>query len=232
MARCEKDCTFIVHPHRDNPDDPTYPIVICPICMTRWYGHRDDNASKPLDPRLPAALRDAIILDQPEEAFRILEDDLGYSKAVRPNAIIGASTDVPILPTQSARISARPQCAGFLPTHFVTGSSGFLINDVRIGTSSMFIQANDIPSEAFRMNVSVVPEFRFRPGESIGDAFVDIVNDIDVDLLPTACSAFKWIPCRTALELIVVATNMSDVERPFYAWFLGRRSARFMSTEH
>lgn len=117
---CAKGCTFTVHAHQDHPDDPVYPIVVCPFCMTRWNGHRDDREQKPLDPRIPPAFRDAILLDQAERAFEILEHDLGYSKALRPNGIIGASDFIPIEPTQSLQITARPQCDEFTPTHFIS----------------------------------------------------------------------------------------------------------------
>ena len=90
---CEKGCTYTVHTQRDNPDDPAYPIVVCPFCMTRWFGHREGQDAKPLDPRLPPALRDAILLDQSERAFEILEHELGYTKSLHPNACIGVGTN-------------------------------------------------------------------------------------------------------------------------------------------
>lgn len=217
---------FMVSPRRDDPSDPEYPVVVCPTCMTRWFGHRDDKESKPLDPRLPAALRDAIILDQAEAAFAILEHELGYSKAVRPNAIVGASTrlDIVIEPRQGAQLVARPQTSVFIPTHFITGVDGFTIDDIRIGNCSQFIQAGSFPSEAFRMNVSA-PDLIMRPGEELGEAMLEIVGE-ELGELPPACSAFNWNRCEQAMDIITVVTNVSQEPRAFTAWFLGKEPPR------
>ena len=218
MAQCENGCTLTVHSERDSPEDPIYPVVVCHKCMTRWFGHREDREAKPLNPRLPAALRDAVILDQAERAFEILEE-LGYKQTLLPNACIGISTNVPILPRQSAQITARPQCEEFTPTHFVTGHDGFMINDIRVGNRSQFIQAGDIPSEAFRMNVSA-RDLILRPGEEVGSAQLDI-PERELEDLPLACAAFGWERCLTAMDLIIVVTNVSESPLEFSAWFLG-----------
>lgn len=221
---------FMVSPRRDDPSDPEYPVVVCPTCMTRWFGHRDDKESKPLDPRLPAALRDAIILDQAEAAFAILEE-LGYSKAVRPNACIGASprSNIAIESGQSVQITARPQTESFTPTHFVTGVDGFTIDDIRIGNRSLFMQAGSLPSEMFRLNVTA-PGLIMRPGpdEEPGTAELEVV-DGDLGELPLACSSFQWEPCLMMMDLVVVATNVSSAPRMFTSWFLGKavRPKRF-----
>ena len=218
MAQCENGCTLTVHPERDSPNDPIYPVVVCHKCMTRWFGHREDRDAKPLDPRLPAALRDAIILDQADRAFEILEE-LGYKQAVRPNACIGSCTNVPIEPSQSAQITVRPQCEEFTPTHFVTGVDDFMINDIRIGNRSQFPQSGDIPSEAFRMNVSG-RALILRPGEDVGSAQIDI-PEREIEGLPMACSAFRWDRCLAAMNIIVIVTNVSSEPVEFRAWLLG-----------
>ena len=223
--QCKSGCTFTVVARRDNPDDPEYPVVVCPHCMTRWFGHRDDRDSKPLNPNLPPALRDAILLDQAEAAFAILENELGYSKAVRPNACIGVSTPAIIHPGHSLQVTARPQSGSFRPTHFVTNSEGFSIDDIRIGNHSIFIQSTSIPSEAFRINL-VAPDLVLRPGQKISTATIEIVAgavDDSVDDLPLACSSFKWGECLTAMDLVVAATNISALPRTFESWFLGRQ---------
>ena len=224
MAQCENGCTLTVHSERDSPDDPIYPVVVCHKCMTRWFGHREDHDTKPLNPRLPAALRDAIILDQADRAFEILEE-LGYKQIVRPNACLGGCTDVPIEPQRSAQIRVRPYSAEFTPTHFVTGCDGFMINDIRIGNRSQFLQSGDIPSAAFRMNVSA-RDLILRPGEDVGSAQIDIPEH-EVEGLPMACSSFRWDRCLIAMEITVVVTNVSDARVEFRAWFLGiQRSLR------
>lgn len=218
MGQCANGCTLTVHSERDSPTDPSYPVVVCHKCMTRWFGHRDDRDAQPLNPRLPAALRDAIILDQADRAFEILEE-LGYKQIVRPNACIGSCTSVPIEPQQSAQISVRPYCEEFTPTHFVTGVAGFMINDIRIGNRSQFIQLGDIPSEAFRMNVSG-RDLILRPGQEVGSAQLDI-PEREIEGLPMACSSFRWDRCLTAMDIVIVVTNVSDVSVEFRAWFIG-----------
>ena len=173
MAQCKNGCTFTVASRRDNPGDPEYPIIVCPHCMTRWFGHRDDQESKPLNPNLPPALRDAILLDQAEAVFAILENELGYSKAARPNACIGVSTSGNIQPGHNVMVTARPQTGPFKPTHFVTDTEGFLIDDIRVGNRSMFIQPGSLPSAAFQINLVVAPDLVLRPGERIGTAQID-----------------------------------------------------------
>lgn len=227
QAQCENGCTLTVHAERDSPNDPIYPVVVCHRCMTRWYGHRDDRDDKPLDPRLPAALRDAIILDQADRAFEILEE-LGYKKAVRPNACIGCCTNELLLPAEIAQVVVRPQCAEFTPTHFVTDVDGFMINDIRVGTRSQFLRSDDIPSEAFRMNV-YGRDLILRPGQAIGSAQLDIPGGSEraIEVLPMACSAFKWDRCLTAMDITVVFTNVSNARAEFRAWLLGiQHSAR------
>lgn len=219
QAQCENGCTLTVHAERDSPNDPIYPVVVCHKCMTRWYGHRDDRDDKPLDPRLPAALRDAIILDQADRAFEILEE-LGYKKAVRPNACIGCCMNEALEPAQTAQIVVRPQCEEFTPTHFVTDVDGFMINDIRVGNRSQFLRTDDIPSEAFRMSVSA-GDLILRPGQTIGSAQLDIPESGEIEGLPMACSAFKWDRCLTAMDLTVVVTNVSAARAEFRAWLLG-----------
>jgi hypothetical protein len=221
---CEKGCTYTVHAHRDNPNDPAYPIVVCPFCMTRWFGHREGQDAKPLDPTLPDALRDAIILDQSERVFEILQDELGYTKTPRPNGIISAGTLVLINPGQTAQITARPQCDEFTPTHFVTGVTGFMIDDIRVGNVSMLVQSGAIPSEAFRVNM-VAPDLVLRPGTTIGEVILEVVQ-ANVEHMPPACSSFKWPRSKTPRDLVVTCTNASNELLTFASWFLGiQRSA-------
>jgi hypothetical protein len=62
-----------------------------------------------------------------------------------------ASTNVPILATQSAQITCRPQAAeAFLPERIVIAdSANWVVNDVKIGNASRFAQAGDIPAQCF-----------------------------------------------------------------------------------
>jgi hypothetical protein len=60
------------------------------------------------------------------------------------------STGVPILPAQSAQITARPQTTTFLPERVVIAdAANWVINDLKVGNSSCFAQAGDVPAQAF-----------------------------------------------------------------------------------
>jgi len=56
----------------------------------------------------------------------------------------------PVLPEQSAQITARPQVAFFQPERIVIAdSANWVVNDVKIGNGSRFAQAGDIPALTF-----------------------------------------------------------------------------------
>jgi hypothetical protein len=109
-----------------------------------------------------------------------------------------------------------------MPIYFVTNVDGFMVNDIRVGLRSQFIQSGDVPSEAFRVNITTVPELVFRPGESLDSLRVDIVER-DLEGLPEACSAFRWDLCLPGMDLAIVVTNVADTPRPFSSWVLGSR---------
>jgi len=218
--------TYSVIGQRDNPEDPEYPVIVCPICMTRWFGHRDEPEARPLDSRLPAALRDAIILDQAERAFEIIENELGFRRIPKPpNAFLGNTSTGYINPGQSTRVVARPQTPYFNPTHFVTMSRDFRIDDIQVANRSQFIRPDPMPSEAFLLNVDVVPTLKLMPGDSVGQAMLSISAE-GVEHLPIACSAFKWDFVQTAMDVIVVVTNLSTEPQAFVSWFLGHVPTR------
>jgi hypothetical protein len=73
------NCFLSVYGKRDSPSSPVYPVVFCAVCKTTWAGHRTDVETKIPNPRIPDALRDAVLLDQVERFEEIL-GDLGYKK--------------------------------------------------------------------------------------------------------------------------------------------------------
>jgi hypothetical protein len=79
MAQCSTNCYFAVSTKQDMPGGPTYPVVCCAVCNTTWVGHRTDFETKLPNPRIPDALRDAVLLDQADR-FEELLAELGYKK--------------------------------------------------------------------------------------------------------------------------------------------------------
>lgn len=111
-----------------------------------------------------------------------------------PSYFLPMSTGVPVLPTQSAQITARPQMpTAFLPERLVIADSGhWIVNDVRVGNASRFTQAGDIPALAFDSR--------------------------------TVGSHVRLGPVRPAHDFIIVTTRTSSctAEAPFYGGAQGR----------
>ncbi len=71
--------------------------------------------------------------------------------------VLPMSVDGPILPGQSAQITARPQRVAFRPERvFISaasdatlGAAAWLVNDIKIGNRSQFSQSGSIPGDMF-----------------------------------------------------------------------------------
>jgi hypothetical protein len=71
--------------------------------------------------------------------------------------ILPMSVDGPIMPSQSAQITARPQRVAFRAERvFISnasdatlGAAAFLVNDIKIGNRSQFSQSGSIPGDMF-----------------------------------------------------------------------------------
>ena len=64
------------------------------------------------------------------------------------------STGIEVLPTQSVQITARPQfhfiCDRIVIADAASGSvDGWIVNDIKLGNRSQFVQAGDVPAQAF-----------------------------------------------------------------------------------
>ena len=86
-----------------------------------------------------------------------LVEDPGPNRAGRE--VLPMSTGVPILPTQSAQITARPQRVAFRPERvFISaagtsgGAADWVVNDIKIGNRSQFSQSGDVPGDMFATN--------------------------------------------------------------------------------
>ena len=98
----------------------------------------------------------------PMPAYRIpprnvLIEQAPPSQAVR--IVLPMSTGCPILPTQSAQITARSQMGAFRPERIfisAAGTSGgaadWVVNDCKIGNRSQFAQSGDVPGDMFATN--------------------------------------------------------------------------------
>ena len=59
------------------------------------------------------------------------------------------STDVPILPTQSAQITGRPRREFLLERMVIADPNDWIVNDIRIGNRCQPAQSGDLPGQAF-----------------------------------------------------------------------------------
>lgn len=195
--------------------------------MTRWFGHKDTE-SKILNPAIPDALRDAILLDQIDRVGVILEE-MGFSRRPVPNGLLFVGTDIDVPPGSSVQITARPQRESFDPIYFISLSRRFIVNEIRIGNRSQFIQTHNVASEVFLAPCDLdFTCFRVMPGNNYsGELNITMTPEEAQRLvLPDACSAFDWETCYTAMDVVVIATNVSDMPQKFEAFILGKSPRR------
>ena len=113
--------------------------------------------------------------------------------------ILPMSTGVPILPTQSAQITGRPQGVCYVIERCLFSNAGtpggaadWICNDIKIGNQSQFIQSGDVPGDMFATNAI--------------DTYV------------------SFQPAQTAMDVVLVVTYIGSNESgaPFYASMLGK----------
>ena len=112
--------------------------------------------------------------------------------------ILPMSTGVPILPTQSAQITGRPQVLVFKIGRFVISNAGtaggaadWIVNDIKIGNQSQFVQSGDVPGDLFATNAI--------------DTFV------------------RFESAQTAMDVVVVVTyiGLNESGAPFFGAMVG-----------
>jgi len=112
--------------------------------------------------------------------------------------ILPMSTGVPILPTQSAQITGRPQVMVFKIGRFVISNAGtaggaadWIVNDIKIGNRSQFVQSGDVPGDLFAVNAI--------------DTFV------------------RFEAAQTAMDVVVVVTyiGLNESGAPFFGAMVG-----------
>jgi hypothetical protein len=125
-----------------------------------------------------------------------LVEQAGPDRAQRE--VLPMSTGVPILPTQSAQITGRPQAPAWRCERFVISNAGtaggaadWIVNDIKIGNRSQFVQSGDVPGDMFATNAI--------------DTFVSFET------------------AQTAMDVVVVVTYIGQNESgvPFYASMVG-----------
>jgi hypothetical protein len=112
--------------------------------------------------------------------------------------ILPMSTGVPILPTQSAQITGRPQTIVFSINRFLISNAGtaggaadWIVNDIKIGNRSQFVQSGDVPGDLFAVNAI--------------DTFV------------------RFDTAQTAMDVVVVVTyiGLNECGAPFFGAMVG-----------
>jgi len=125
-----------------------------------------------------------------------LVEQAGPDRAQRE--VLPMSTGVPILPTQSAQITGRPQAPAWRCERFVISNAGtaggaadWIVNDIKIGNRSQFVQSGDVPGDMFATNAI--------------DTYVSFET------------------AQTAMDVVVVVTyiGMNESGVPFYASMVG-----------
>jgi hypothetical protein len=72
------------------------------------------------------------------------------TSAQRPvSCFLPLSTDVPILPIQSAQITGRPRRVFLLERLVIADPDDWIVNDIKIGNRSQFGQSGDVPGQSF-----------------------------------------------------------------------------------
>ena len=112
--------------------------------------------------------------------------------------VLPMSTGVPILPTQSAQITGRPQTIVFAINRFLISNAGtaggaadWIVNDIKIGNRSQFVQSGDVPGDLFAVNAI--------------DTFV------------------RFDTAQTAMDVVVVVTyiGLNECGAPFFGAMVG-----------
>ena len=114
--------------------------------------------------------------------------------------ILPMSTGVPILPTQSAQITGRPQVLVFKIGRFMISNAGtaggcadWIVNDIKIGNRSQFVQSGDVPGDMFASN-AIDTFVRFEAAQTAMDVVVCVTY---IGLNESGCPFFGAM-CGTA----------------------------------
>ena len=155
----------------------------------------------PAAPPLPPMPQMAPPMMAPPEAYPFPPRGAVVSAPMPTKAnrdILPMSTGVPILPTQSAQITGRPQCLVYVCNRFMISNAGtaggaadWIVNDIKIGNRSQFVQSGDVPGDLFASNAI--------------DTFV------------------RFEAAQTAMDVVVVVTyiGLNESGAPFFGAMVG-----------
>ena len=159
-------------------------------------------------------IRDAFLEGRDHEAVHLIRE---LDPTVAFWHLLPCSANVPILPTQSAQITARPQLGPFAPRYLLVSrncGAQFMINDIRVGNRSEFLQAGDVPADVFMVDApSLEALFNEEKGwftvtiDRTGSALLGVRLDI--------------AEVQASQDFQLIVTNISDQTLPFSAAWLG-----------
>jgi hypothetical protein len=159
-------------------------------------------------------IRDAFLEGRDHEAVHLIRQ---LDPTVKLWYLLPCSSGVPILPTQSAQITARPQSGPFAPRYLLVSrncGAQFQINDIRVSNRSEFLQTGDVPADVFMVDApSLEALFNEEKGwftvtiDRAGSALLGVRLDI--------------AEVQASHDLQLIITNISDQTLPFSAAWLG-----------
>ena len=110
------------------------------------------------------------------------------------HTILPMSTGVPILPTQAAQITGRPQVEAYRVDQYKVSNAGtaggaadWIVNNILIGNRSQFVQSGDVPGDLFATN-AVGTFVRFDTAQTVMDIVVVVTY---IGLNESGCPFFS-----------------------------------------
>jgi hypothetical protein len=126
-----------------------------------------------------------------------------------------------VAPTQSVQVTVRPQTGAFRGDRVAIPdflADYYVIDDIRVGNRSSFLNSTEVPGSAWAANLtgSLAAFIASTEGNRI----------LKIDISKAALKEFgrphSMNTCNTAMDLTIIATNISVEVQPFRAFILGR----------
>ena len=172
-------------------------------------------------------IRDAFIEGRDRDAVTLMRDLVKWGDLHEGNfRFLPTSVGILIQPGESAQITARPQGYAFSALALLVSeqSRGFLINDIRVGNRSQFVQSGDIPADVLTP-IPASLDVRFTTNTDEDEKRIEVV--LRADVLSRAIVPIDCDICLTSQDIVLVVTNPTvepllwravwlgkDVERP------------------
>ena len=181
---------------RDDIEDPNW-IAYAKACIARLE-----------------TIRDAFLEGRDPEAVRMIRDEDPRGD----RTVLGIESSDPMYPAEAALICARPQVPfradRFCVDEAVAGD--FVVNDIRLGNRSMFVQSSDVAGSIFSSRVKLDA---LKPVLDAQGFWTIKINAPLEDLLGVA---IDFPVCEVGQELLVQVTNVSTQNVMFRGAFFGR----------